>query len=67
MLRAFGMFGLGILFLAISPALRVSLLNDAETVQDAILRNSPWSYVGIGIAVLAILMFGLYRASQPRA
>lgn len=66
MLRALGTFGLGILFVAISPALRVSIMNDAESVQGAIIRNGPWSYVGIGIGIVALLLFGLYRAAQPR-
>jgi hypothetical protein len=66
MLRALGTFGLGILFVAVSPALRLSLMQDAESVQNAIIRNSPWSYAGIALGIIALLMFGLYRASQPR-
>lgn len=67
MLRALGTFGLGILFVAISPALRVSIMNDAESLQSAIVRNGPWSYVGIAAGIVALLLFGLYRAAQPRA
>jgi hypothetical protein len=66
MLRALGTFGLGILFVAVSPALRVSLLQDAESIQGAIIRNGPWSYVGIGLGIVVLLLFGLYRAAQPR-
>ncbi len=67
MLRAVGTFGLGILFVAVSPALRVSLISDVDALQHSIIKNSPWSYVAIAAGVLAILMFGLYRASQPRS
>jgi hypothetical protein len=67
MLRAVGTFGLGILFVAVSPALRVSLISDVDALQNSIIKNSPWSYVAIAAGVLAILMFGLYRASQPRS
>jgi hypothetical protein len=66
MLRALGIFGLGILFILISPALRVSLVEDAQSVQQKIIANSPWSYVAIGVAIVLGLMFCLYRASQPR-
>jgi hypothetical protein len=66
MLRVFGTFGLGILFVAISPALRVSLIDDAGKLQQTIITYSPWSYVGIGVGVLVLLMFFLHRAAQPR-
>jgi hypothetical protein len=65
MLRVLGTFGLGIVFVVISPALRQSLLNDVDTVQKAIGDNSPWSYVAIGVAVLCGVMYSLHRAAQP--
>ena len=67
MFRALGTFGLGILFIAVSPPLRQSLMNDADAIQTKIVNNSPWSYVGIALAILALLMFGLHRAAQPRS
>jgi hypothetical protein len=66
MLRVLGTFGLGIIFVAISPALRTSLIDDADKLQRTIIVYSPWSYVGIGLGVLALLMFCLHRAAQPR-
>jgi hypothetical protein len=66
MLRILGTFGLGIIFVAISPALRVSLIDDADRLQRTIVVYSPWSYVAIGVGVLALAMFCLHRASQPR-
>ena len=41
MLRAAGCFGLGILFLAISPALRTSLMEDFNGLQQSMEQNSP--------------------------
>lgn len=67
MLRALGTFGLGILFVAVSPALRQSLLNDVDSLQHSIDKNSPWSYLAIGLGTLGFLMFALYRAAQPRS
>jgi hypothetical protein len=66
MFRALGTFGLGILFIAISPPLRVSLMNDADALQTKIVANEPWSYIGIAVGILTLLLFGLYRAAQPR-
>lgn len=67
MLRVFGMCGLGILFLVISAPLRQTVVDDAAALQKAIGENSPWSWVGIGAGVLALLMFACYRAAQPRS
>ena len=66
MLRVLGTFGLGLLFVAISPALRTTLIDDADKLQKAIIVYSPWSYVAIGVAMLALVMFCLHRAAQPR-
>jgi hypothetical protein len=66
MFRAVGTFGLGIIFVAISPVLRGTLLDDLGAIRHAIEVNSPVSYIGIGLAVLAGLMFALHQASQPR-
>jgi hypothetical protein len=66
MLRFFGMFGLAMLFLMISPKLRGSLLEDYHTIQKTVELYSPASYIGIGVLILAGLMYGLYRSSQPR-
>lgn len=66
MLRAFGSCGLGIIFLLISPALRESVMNTIAAVGKQIQIYSPFSYVGIAIAVVGILMILLYRAAQPR-
>jgi uncharacterized membrane protein YdcZ (DUF606 family) len=66
MFRILGMFGLGILFLVISPGLRGSLIGNFESLGNAMDQYSPFSYVGLVLVIACILMFGLYRASQPR-
>ena len=65
MLRAMGTFGLGIVFVLISPALRGSIADTAEAIQRTITVNSPWSYVAIGLTAVGLMMFGLYRSAQP--
>lgn len=66
MVRALGCFGLGILFLAVSPELRNTVLDVLNAAGHQIEIYSPISYVGIGLAILGGLMFCLYRAAQPR-
>lgn len=66
MFRALGCFGLGILFLAISPDLRMTVGNGIEAMEKAIETYSPISYVMIAVGVLATLMILIYRAAQPR-
>jgi hypothetical protein len=66
MWRALGTCGLGVVFVAISPALRTKLADDADSLQRTIFAYSPWSYLCIGLGILAFLMFGLYRSAQPR-
>jgi hypothetical protein len=66
MVRVFGTFGLGMVFVAISPALRETLVDYAKATESALVNNSPFSYVAVGVAVLAGMMFVLHRASQPR-
>ena len=66
MLRAAGCFGLGILFLAISPALRTSLMEDFTGLQQSMEQNSPGSYIALGVAVLIGVMFAIRHAAQPR-
>ena len=57
---------LGILFLIISANLRATVMSGLDALQQWIAVNSPLSYVGVGALILAAMMFGLHRASQPR-
>jgi cell division protein FtsW (lipid II flippase) len=66
MLRAFGLFGLGGLFLIISPDFRETLLGGIASGLDQMAQNSPWSYIGAGVLTLILLMVYMYRTAQPR-
>jgi len=66
MFRILGTFGLGILFLLISPGLRGTVMGGIDGFLAFLDKNSPLSYVGLGVVILAGMMFGVYRAAQPR-
>jgi hypothetical protein len=66
MLRALGSCGLGIIFLIISPALRETVMKCIDAISKEIQVYSPFSYFGIAIAILGVLMLCLYHAAQPR-
>jgi hypothetical protein len=66
MLRAFAMFGLGGLFLLISPKLRGSVDEAIGSVYMGVQFYAPLSYVGLGVLVIAVLLTALYRGAQPR-
>jgi uncharacterized membrane protein (DUF106 family) len=66
MLRAFGIFGLGIVFLMISPKLRdqvQSVIGVGVTTMDT---YAPYSYAAGVIAVLVTLIVSFNRGSQAR-
>jgi hypothetical protein len=60
------MFGLGILFLLISPNLRGTVTGIFDAFAGFVAQNSPFSYVGLAVLALAGMMFMVYRAAQPR-
>ena len=66
MLKALGAFGLGILFLLISPELRATVMQGIDAVGNFLNANSPGSYVCLGVAGLIGAMIVVYRAAQPR-
>jgi hypothetical protein len=66
MTRVLGTFGLAILFLTISGNLRETVMEGVNWLEQWLAVNSPLSYVGVGVLILAGMMFGLHRASQPR-
>jgi hypothetical protein len=66
MLRAMGIFGLGILFVVISPPLRASLMEQFAKLQTTMIDNAPLSFVEAGVVLLVALMFWIRRANRPR-
>ena len=53
-------------FLAISPKLRESLMGNYLQAGVTMDHYSPYSYIGLGVAVLGVLMICLNKGSQPR-
>jgi hypothetical protein len=66
MLKVLGAFGLGLLFLAISPELRGSLMELIDAIANYLNDHSPVSYICVGVAGLIGAMIWIYRAAQPR-
>ncbi|MGA2268162.1 MAG: hypothetical protein ABSH44_06790 [Bryobacteraceae bacterium] len=66
MIRAFSLLGMTSGFLIISPYLRESVLNGFAQVAAGLDKYSPYSYVGVALALLGGLVAALYRASAPR-
>jgi hypothetical protein len=60
------MFGLGAVFLLISPQLRLSVYADLESGINGMEAYSPYSYIGAGVAVL-IARESLSIAAHKRA
>jgi hypothetical protein len=66
MLRAASMFGLGGIFLWISPKLRdqaMGALGGGVTAMDL---YAPYSYIAGGLLVFVALMVSFYRGAQAR-
>ena len=66
MLRAFSMFSLGAIFLAISPHLRQQVSGAIGSGVSAMDFYAPYSYVAGGLLLLFALMVSLYRGAQAR-
>jgi hypothetical protein len=66
MLRACSLLGLAFAFLIISPPLRETVLDGIAQTAAAVVRYSPYSYIGLGLALLGALMLTFYKSSVPR-
>ncbi len=66
MLRAFSLLGMTSGFLMISPGLRGTLLNGLAQAAAELDKYSPYSYIGVALALLGGLMAAFSRASAPR-
>jgi hypothetical protein len=53
-------------FLIISPALRETVLTGIAQTAAALEKYSPYSYAGVGLALVGVLMLTFYKASVPR-
>jgi hypothetical protein len=66
MVRAFSLLGMTGGFLVISPGFRGTLLSGFVQAAAALDKYSPYSYVGVGLALLGGLAIAFSRASAPR-
>ena len=66
MLRACSLLGMACVFLFISPGLRGTLLDGIAQTAAGLEKYSPYSYAGVGLALVGILMLTFYKASEPR-
>jgi hypothetical protein len=66
MLRVFSMFGLGGIFLAISPHLRQQVFDTIGGGVSAMEHYAPYSYIASGLLVLVTMMVSFHRGSQAR-
>jgi hypothetical protein len=66
MVRAFAMFGLGGIFLLISPKLRDSVQLAIGSLYTGMQVYAPFSYVAFGLLVIGAVVTSFYRGAQPR-
>lgn len=66
MVRAVCLIGMAGGFLAISPALRDSVVDTFSQAATGLEDHSPYSYVGLGFAIFLGLLFYFSRGSAAR-
>jgi hypothetical protein len=66
MARVIGWFSLGGLFLAISPKMRDTMMTSFVKANSELETYSPYSYIGLIVAVLFMVMVVFHRSSAPR-
>ena len=66
MLRPFSCFGLGIIFLWISPKLRNDATRGIGAINTAMTMYAPYSYIASAIALIIFIMMAFKRGANPR-
>jgi hypothetical protein len=66
MIRGLSLTAMAGSFLMISPNLRNTVLDGYAQAGLTMDAHSPYSYIGLGVAVLGALMVFFHRSSQPR-
>jgi hypothetical protein len=66
MLRAFGIFGLALVFLAISAPLRGRVMGLFAAFVGMLAKYSPISYVIFGLVTIVAFLIFVSRGSKPR-
>ena len=66
MIRILALFGLAILFLIISPALRGGVMGTFESGVHGLENYSPYSYVALAVVLFLSFVVSVKRGSAPR-
>lgn len=66
MIRALGLTGMSGIFLIISPKLRELLAGYVDSGVNNMSMYAPFSYIGLGVLIVALFLFSLYRGAQPQ-
>ena len=66
MLRIFGLTGLAVGFLVISPPFRMTVLNGVGSAVNTLNNYSPLSYIALGIVLLSGAAVSLHSSPRPR-
>ena len=66
MLRAISISGLGALFLAISPKLRLDVQSGIGSIYAGVQMYAPYSYVGGVMLVIVTLLVSFNRGSRAQ-
>ena len=66
MTRVLGIFGLGVGFLLISPALRNAAVDAVHGTLSLLAQYSPYSYAGVAVLAFGGITFTLVSGSSPR-
>jgi hypothetical protein len=66
MLRAFSLLGMAAGFLIISPGLRGTVMDGLTQAATGMDKYSPYSYAGLGFALLGGLILAFLKGSAAR-
>ena len=66
LLRVLSMFGLALIFLLISPTLRLRIADGLTSCATQLELHSPYSYIAIVGAILLAFIYSLKSGSEAR-
>jgi hypothetical protein len=66
LLRVLSMFGLALIFLLISPTLRLRIADGLTMCAGQMELYRPYSYVGLVVAIILGFIISLNRGTQPQ-
>jgi hypothetical protein len=66
LLRVLSMFGLALIFVLISPTLRLRIVEGLTIFATQMELYAPYSYVGLVVAIMLAFVFSLNRGTQPQ-